>query len=122
MIADKKVTAEKAFVAMKPNGTVEVEFTFDARELKDHSLVVFEKLYHADSGIEVASHEDVNDEGQTVVVKAVPDNAPKTGDDSNMILWIILLLASGAGVIAARVIARKKAAAKEREDIDEFYE
>jgi len=116
LINDKKVTAEKAFIATSANGTIEVEFTFDARELKDHSLVVFEKLYHAESGIEVASHEDVNDEGQTVVVKKVPDNNPKTGDDSNMIFWIILLIASGAGVIAARVIARKREVAKSKED------
>ena len=116
MIKNKKVTAEKTFIATKTNGTVEVEFTFDARELEDHSLVVFEKLYHAESGIEVASHEDVNDEGQTVIVKKVPDNAPKTGDDSNMILWIMLLLASGTGIIAARVIARKREVAKSKDN------
>lgn len=116
LVNDKKVTAEKAFIATSSNGTVDVEFTFDARELKGHSLVVFEKIYHAESGVEVASHEDVNDEGQTVIVKKVPDNASKTGDDSNMILWIMLLLASGAGIIAARVIARKREIDKAKED------
>lgn len=116
LINDKTVSAEKVFTATSANGTVDVEFTFDASELKNHSLVVFEKLYHADSGVEVASHEDVNDEGQTVAIKTVPDNTPKTGDDSNMILWIIFLLGSGAGVITAIVIARKRKAAKEKKD------
>lgn len=116
MIDDKKITAEKVFVALKSDGAVEVEFTFDARELSDHSLVVFEKLYHADSGIEVASHEDVNDEGQTVVVEEVPYNTPKTGDDSNIIFWLIFLLASGASIVSARIISRKKEAEKMKED------
>ena len=60
----KEITATKKFTAEKPDGTVELEFTFDSTLLKDKSVVVFEDLYNED--IRVAFHTDIKDEGQTV--------------------------------------------------------
>ena len=47
-------------------GTAEMLFTFDAASIAGKELVVFEKLYYEDTLI--TSHEDINDEGQTVYV------------------------------------------------------
>ena len=62
---DKKgITATKKFTAEKPDGTVELEFTFDSSLLTGKSVVVFEDLYN--ENIKVAFHTDIRDEGQTV--------------------------------------------------------
>ena len=63
-IDGKEVTAEKTFVPEKPEGTVDIEFTFDSSELEGNAVVVFERLYV--QGIEVAAHTDLEDKGQTV--------------------------------------------------------
>ena len=60
----KEITATKKFTAEKPDGTVELEFTFDSTLLKGKSVVVFEDLYN--ENIKVAFHTDIRDEGQTV--------------------------------------------------------
>ena len=63
----KKVTGETTFTASATgNGTVEVEFTFDASPYAGRSAVVFETLMFED--IEVVVHADINDEDQTVVI------------------------------------------------------
>lgn len=60
-----KITSSKTFVAEDVNGTVEIEFVFDASEIeKGSSIVAFEKLYK--DGKEIQVHEDINDENQTV--------------------------------------------------------
>ena len=60
----KEITATKKFTAEKPDGTVELEFTFDSSLLTGKSVVVFEDLYN--ENIKVAFHTDIRDEGQTV--------------------------------------------------------
>ena len=60
----KEITATKKFTAEKPDGTVELAFTFDSSLLTDKSVVVFEDLYN--ENIKVAFHTDIKDEGQTV--------------------------------------------------------
>lgn len=58
------------------NGTVKVKFTFDRSALKDNKeLVVFERVYGS-TGKVVGTHEDIDDEDQTVEVK--PDVEIKT--------------------------------------------
>lgn len=37
-----------------------------------------------------------------------PDSSPNTGDNSNMILWLALLLVSGGVIIVAVVLSRKR--------------
>ena len=61
------VTATTKFTATQANGTVDIKFTLDASKLAGKRIVAFEKV--SESGKVVASHEDINDEGQTVVVK-----------------------------------------------------
>ena len=64
LVNGKEVTAEKTFVPEKSSGSVDVEFTFDASALQGEAVVVFEHLYVQD--VEVASHTDIEDQGQTV--------------------------------------------------------
>ena len=60
----KEITATKKFTAEKPDGTVELAFTFDSSLLTGKSVVVFEDLYN--ENVKVASHTNIKDEGQTV--------------------------------------------------------
>ena len=63
----KPVTAETEFVPEDTYGTVDVTFTFDGSLLKDSTPVVaFESLSY--KGKEIASHSDIEDEGQTVTM------------------------------------------------------
>ena len=62
------VTATTKFTATQSNGSIDIKFTLDASKLAGKKVVAFEKV--SESGKVVASHEDINDEGQTVVVKS----------------------------------------------------
>ena len=59
-----QVTAEVEFTPTSAQGTVELTYTFDASALAGKAVVVFEDLYQGENV--VASHADINDEGQTV--------------------------------------------------------
>lgn len=86
LINGNEVKAEAEFTAEKESGTVNVDFTFDASKLGGKSVVVFEKLYTA-GGKEIANHEDINDEGQTVKLVNPPKPAKgkvQTGDNFRM--------------------------------------
>ena len=64
----KPVKAETVFTPDAPEGTVDVTFTFDSLALKDKTkLVAFESLEH--DGHELATHADIEDEGQTVTIR-----------------------------------------------------
>ena len=115
MVNGKEVTAEAEFTPDKSEGSVNVEFTFNAKNLGGKDLVVFEKMYDA-NGNEVANHEDINDEGQTVkIVKApvTPSKTPvtptkvQTGDHATMyvLLGVAVILLLGGGVM---VFKKKK--------------
>ena len=64
LVGEEQVTSEATFTPAEPNGTVDVLFTFDATGLEDKSVVVFETLFQGET--EIAGHEDIEDEGQTV--------------------------------------------------------
>ena len=68
------VTAEATFTPTAASGVATVTFEFDAGALANHETVAFEVL--TQDGAEVATHADIDDEGQTV--KIVPP-APKVG-------------------------------------------
>ena len=70
MSDEEPVTAEATFIPSESNGTVDVLFTFDATGLEATSVVVFETLLQGDT--EIASHEDIEDEGQTVTFTETP--------------------------------------------------
>lgn len=73
LIDGKPVTAEVTLKPEKSNGTIDLEFTFDASTLQGKNVVVFERLYQ--SGTEVAAHADINDRSQTV---DFPEHSIKT--------------------------------------------
>ena len=61
------VTAETTFTPETASGEVEVTFTFDSRAIADKTdIVVFESLER--SGVEIASHADIEDDKQTTTV------------------------------------------------------
>lgn len=64
VIGEEQVTSEATFTPAEANGTIDVLFTFDATGLEGKALVVFEKLFQGET--EIASHVDLEDEGQTV--------------------------------------------------------
>ena len=64
VIGEEQVTSEATFTPAETNGTVDVLFSFNATGLEGTDLVVFEKLFQGET--EIASHEDLEDEGQTV--------------------------------------------------------
>ncbi len=64
LVNEQQVTAELEFTPTSDQGTVELTYTFDASALAGKSVVVFEDLYQGENV--VASHADINDEGQTV--------------------------------------------------------
>ena len=64
LVNDQQVTSEATFTPAEPNGTIDVLFTFDATGLEGKSVVVFETLFQGET--EIAGHEDIEDEGQTV--------------------------------------------------------
>ena len=64
LVNEQPVTTELEFTPTSSEGSVELTYTFDASALAGRSVVVFEDLYQ-DENV-VASHADINDEGQTV--------------------------------------------------------
>lgn len=116
-IDEKAVTSEVTFTPDKPNGKIDVSFTFDASGIKtDTELVVFETLYR--DNVEIAVHADINDEGQTVRVNVpVPEkpSTPKTEDDRNYGFWIGLGFIAIGGAVSAIILKIK---AKKDEDED----
>ena len=125
IIDGKEVTNDYEFTADKENMEVQIEFTFDGSTLGRKQLVTFEELYDITNPEEpkkVTEHKEINDEGQTVTIKEVPEtptpetpgtttktsNPPKTGDTANAILWIAILVLSAAGITGVRIWNKKK--------------
>ena len=71
VIGEEQVTSEATFTPTETNGTIDVLFTFDATGLEGKDLVVFEKLFQGET--EIASHEDIEDKGQTVSFIETPE-------------------------------------------------
>ena len=78
----KEITAKKTFTVTKDNstitgdgasGAVDLSYEFDSTLLKGKTTVVFEKLFY--DGKEIATHEDINDEGQSVHFPAIKTTA-----------------------------------------------
>lgn len=78
---------ELTFTPETADGTVDVTVDIDTRDLAGKQVVFFEKLTDAEENV-IATHEDIDDKGQTVTFDepeepAEPDNPgkgyPKTG-------------------------------------------
>lgn len=72
----KVIEAVKTFTPQASNGFVDVSFALDTTNLTDTDLVAFEELYR--NGEVVCSHQDIDDESQTVLVQN--NNVPNTPD------------------------------------------
>ena len=106
-IDGKTVTSEVTFTPEKSSGKVKISFAFDASKIKKTTeLVAFEKLYR--SGVEIATHADIDDEGQTVTIIPPAPSVPQTGDESNLGFWIGLGAIALGGLVSAVIIYLKK--------------
>lgn len=86
LVNDKPVTAEKEFTADKSgNGTVAIEIPFDASKLANSTLVAFEKVYTLGTNVEIAHHEDIEDEGQTVYVPEIGTKLVNKADSGKLV-------------------------------------
>ena len=74
----KEIKAETTFIAETKNGSVGVTFIFDATGLHGKEIVVFEDLYR--ENVLLATHTDINDEGQTVKIKNPEIGTKATAD------------------------------------------
>ena len=111
-VKGKEVTSTVKFTPDKANGTVEVKFTFDASDIKKSTdLVVFESMYR--DNVEIATHANINDDGQTVTIKPYIPHNPKTGDERNIGTWIGL---GGVGLGAAVAVLVLKLKMEKDED------
>lgn len=78
LIDEKEIRSEGTFTPDEPTGEVIVSFEFEARYIKkETNIVVFESLYSEDK--ELAVHADIEDVGQTVIVKI-----PKIGTKASI--------------------------------------
>ena len=78
LIDGKEITASTTFTAENEEGSVDVIFTFDASILAPKTVVAFEYLEY--EGIEIAVHEDIDDEDQTVYIPKIHTTA--VGEDT----------------------------------------
>ena len=139
LAGSKPVTAEKIFMVGSANGQETVEFTFRAENIEGKSLVAFEKLYkrvkNADGSItetEIAKHEDLSDDWQTVAIgkkpeepekpekpekpeepnkpekPETPQEVPKTGDAANAAGYLLLLAGAAVGLVFSSRMLRKR--------------
>lgn len=116
---------EFEFTPESADGTIDVEIALDTTELAGKDIVFFEKLADADENV-IATHEDLNDEGQTVSFADVPETPgkgyPKTGafaevDPLAASLTVILLCGTAGATYA--YIRRSRKQVKDIEGIEE---
>ena len=132
IINGERVENDYTFTADSESMEVQISFTFDASELGGKELVTFEELYdlsNPDEPTKVTEHKDIEDDGQTVTITEVPEtpeeptepeqpttpdtpskttDAPKTGDNTNIALFLGLLILSGAGVAGTYFFKRRR--------------
>ena len=123
LIDGKPVENELTFTATDTKMELEIKFTFDASSLGGKQLVTFEELYdvtNPDKPVKVTEHKDIEDKGQTVTIKEVPEepakpeqpetpappshkptDSPKTGDNTNVAGFALMLGLSAAGLAFA---------------------
>ena len=123
LIDGKPVENELTFTATDTKMELEIKFTFDASFLGGKQLVTFEELYdvtNPDKPVKVTEHKDIEDKEQTVAIKEVPEepakpeppetpatpshkptDSPKTGDNTNVAGFALILGLSAAGLAFA---------------------
>ena len=132
LINGKRVESDYTFTADSENMKVEVAFTFDATSFNGKQLVTFEELYdlsNPDEPKKVTEHKDIEDKGQTITFKEKPEvpkepekpetpqtpekpsrpsDSPKTGDSTNVMAFIVMLLASAGGLAGTYLYKRRQ--------------
>ena len=129
LINGKRVESDYTFTADSETMKVEVAFTFDATSLDGKQLVTFEELYdlsNPDEPKKVTEHKDIEDKGQTITFKEKPEepekpetpptpekpnrpsDSPKTGDSTNVMAFVVMLLASAGGLAGTYLYKRRK--------------
>ena len=130
IINDKRIENDYIFTADSETMEVKIEFTFDASTLGGKQLVTFEELYdlsNPDKLIKVTEHNDIEDDGQTVTIKEVPEtptpeepekpttpdtptktDSPKTGDNTNILAFAIMMFVSAGGLAGTYFFKRRK--------------
>lgn len=130
IIYDKKVENDYTFTADSETMEVKIAFTFDASALGGKQFVTFEELYdlsNPDKPIKVTEHKDIEDDGQTVTIKEVPEtptpeepekpttpdtptktDSPKTGDNTNILAFAIMMFVSAGGLAGTYFFKRRK--------------
>ena len=129
LINGKRVESDYTFIADSKTMKVEVAFTFDATSLDGKQLVTFEELYdlsNPDEPKKVTEHKDIEDKGQTITFKEKPEepekpetpptpekpnrpsDSPKTGDSTNVMAFIVMLLASAGGLAGTYLYKLRK--------------
>lgn len=103
------------FTPTESSGSVKVEFSFDGSQLAGHRTVAFESL--ALEGEVVATHEDIEDEGQSVDLVSPPSpGIPKAGlaqtGDTNNIVPLICLAAAAALIAALATLHERRSKRK----------
>lgn len=105
-INGKVLTVEKSFVPEKADGSVSIEYSFDASSFANGTkLVSYATVYCGEE--EIASHKDLGDADQTVSFTKVP----RTG---GMSVWVYAGIAAGciALAIALIFVLKKKKSSK----------
>ena len=129
LINGKRVESDYTFTADSETMKVEVAFTFDATSLDGKQLVTFEELYdlsNPDEPKKVTEHKDIEDKGQTITFKEKPEepekpetpptpekpnrpsDSPKTGDSTNVMAFLVMLLTSAGGLAGTYLYKRRK--------------
>ena len=130
IINDKRIENDYIFTADSETMEVKIGFTFDASTLGGKQLVTFEELYdlsNPDKPIKVTEHKDIEDDGQTVTIKEVPEtptpeepekpttpdtptktDSPKTGDNTNILAFAIMMFVSAGGLAGTYFFKRRK--------------
>ena len=83
----KVVTASKVFSNTTTSGNVDVEINLNAIEcgLGGKDVVVFETLTSEADGTEIATHKDINDEGQTISFVSIGTKVSDAETGSNVV-------------------------------------
>jgi hypothetical protein len=91
LVNGKTVTKTVSFTAEKADGVVNIDFTVPASALAGKTVVVFETAYN--NGKEVAIHNDLTDESQTVYIPKIGTTLTDTKDGDHQ------LVAAGGPVV-----------------------
>lgn len=100
-------TNEQEFMAEGAKGTWKMEFK-NVKLEAGKTYVVLEEANNVDVAMDTAEHKDLKDKAQTIVVEAASSKAPKTGDETNITIWIVIIVVAAAAIVAGIVINKKR--------------